>query len=181
MITTMMSKADQTKAWLRRQGFRVTAMRRTVIELLEETSLPLTLPEIHRRLPKGNCDFSTLFRFVETLEAKGLLERIPWIDGSMRYHLHDKHHHRHYLICRQCKRVDVVAGCTLGRSQDQVGLKCGYTNIEHVLLYSGICPLCQKKGEAASLDNAQAIRSSASPIKGSSRHLHPKHKGVLHG
>lgn len=177
----MTSKTDPTEVWLRKQGFRVTAMRRAVIELLEESPSPLTLPEIHRRLPKGNCDFSTVFRFVETLETKGLLERIPWIDGSVRCHLRDEHHHQHYLICRQCKRVDVVEGCSIERRQHQVGLQCGYTDVAHVLIYSGICPLCQESVGAVSSKGIRAGQCRVRPVKAASPRHHPKHKRVLHG
>jgi Fur family ferric uptake transcriptional regulator len=134
----------QTEDWLRAQGFRVTGARQAVIKLLEESPAPLSLHEIHQKLPTGEGDFSTVFRFMDMLEAKGLIERIPWIDGSIRYHLHDEHHHRHYLICRQCQRVETIEGCALGQDEHQVSSKCGYTDITHVLIYSGICPICQK-------------------------------------
>jgi Fur family ferric uptake transcriptional regulator len=144
MVTNIISKADWTTDWLRQRGFRVTAMRKAVVTLLEENPLPVTLLEIHRKLPMGKCDFLSVFRFMEMLEAKGLIERIPWIDGTIRCHLRDENHHRHYLICRTCQRVESVEGCALARNEHQVGAKCGYTDIAHILLYSGICPLCQK-------------------------------------
>ena len=144
MVTSMIPKADWTTAWLCQRGFRVTAMRKAIVALLEENPLPVTLLEIHRKLPKGKCNFSSVFRFMEMLEAKGLIERTPWIDGSIRCHLRDETQHRHYLICRNCQRVESVSGCSLGRNEHQIGAKCGYTDIAHILLYSGICPLCQK-------------------------------------
>jgi Fe2+ or Zn2+ uptake regulation protein len=61
----MITKIDRTKDWLRQHGFRVTGTRLAVIKLLEESLVPLSLHEMHQKLPKGEGDFSTVFRFME--------------------------------------------------------------------------------------------------------------------
>jgi Fur family ferric uptake transcriptional regulator len=171
MVNSMTPKRDWIKDWLHQRGFRVTSMRMAVIALLEQNPLPLSLLEIHRKLPKGKCDFSTVFRFMEQLEAKGLVERIPWIDGSARHYLRDEHHHRHYLICRECQKVESVEGCGLSQTENRLGSKCGYTEMAHNLLYSGICPICQQ---------TSSPKGAGQRLERRSKETNCHHQGVQH-
>ena len=72
------------------------------------------------------------------------------MDGTMRHELRaDDAHHHHYLICRSCHKVEPVDDCVVGRLEEELAAKRGYTAIGHSLQLTGVCPRCQKSGSKA--------------------------------
>jgi Fur family ferric uptake transcriptional regulator len=132
-------------AWLRERGLRVTGGRVAIVKLLDASQVPLTLQQIQERAGEHACDFATVFRFISILEKKGFVEKVAWMDGTMRHELraNDAHHH-HYLICRSCHKVEPVDDCVVGRLEEELAAKRGYTAIGHSLQLTGVCPSCQK-------------------------------------
>jgi Fur family ferric uptake transcriptional regulator len=132
--------------WLREHGLRATHGRIARIELLDASSGPLTLADIHEKVSREGCDFATVFRFISILEKRELVQRVAWIDGTTRHEIktRDGHHHHHYLICRACHKVEPLDECVVGRFEDQIAKERGYAGISHSLQLSGVCPACQK-------------------------------------
>src|SRR5271154_7542503 len=97
------SHALDAVAWLREHGLRATEGRKAIVQLLDASSVPLTLADIHEKVRGEGCDFATVFRFISILEEKELVQRVAWIDGTTRHEICARdghHHHHHYLICR---------------------------------------------------------------------------------
>jgi Fur family ferric uptake transcriptional regulator len=138
-------------SWLREKGLRATQGRMAIVRLLDESSVPLTLADIHEKVRETGCDFATVFRFVSILEEKQLVQRVAWIDGTTRHEIcaRDGHHHHHYLICRTCHKVEPLDECVVERFEDQIAKERGYAGISHSLQLSGVCPACQKPAKAA--------------------------------
>ena len=78
------------------------AGRIAIVRLLDASTVPLTLADIHEKVRAKGCDFATVFRFISILEEKELVQRVAWIDGTTRHEMsaRDGHQHHHYLICR---------------------------------------------------------------------------------
>ncbi|HUB67722.1 MAG TPA: Fur family transcriptional regulator [Candidatus Methylacidiphilales bacterium] len=133
-------------AWLRQNKLRATHARVSMIRLLDASATPLTLTEIHEKVRGEGCDFATVFRFITILEQRGLVDKLPWVDGSTRHEIRarDGHHHHHYLICRTCQKIEPIDECVVGRFEDRVAKERGYASISHSLQLSGVCPKCQK-------------------------------------
>lgn len=139
-------------SWLRQNGLRATQGRLAIVRLLDGSTVPMTLAEIHEKVKKTGCDFATVFRFISILEKKNLVERVAWIDGTTRHEIRPRdghHHHHHYLICRTCHKVEPIDECVVGRFENQIAKKRGYAGISHSLQLSGVCPDCQKPGAKA--------------------------------
>ena len=143
------SHAIDATAWLRENGLRATHGRIAIVELLDASTVPLTLADIQEKVSGKGCDFATVFRFISILEEKGLVQRVAWIDGSTRHEIRsrDGHHHHHYLICRTCHKVEPIDNCVVERLEDQIGKERGYAELSHSLQLSGVCPACQKPEE----------------------------------
>jgi Fur family ferric uptake transcriptional regulator len=133
-------------SWLRGHGLRATQGRMAIVQLLDESSVPLTLADIHEKVRAKGCDFATVFRFISILEEKELVQRVAWIDGTTRHEIcaRDGHHHHHYLICRTCHKVEPIEDCVVERFEDQIAKERGYSGLSHSLQLSGVCPACQK-------------------------------------
>jgi Fur family ferric uptake transcriptional regulator len=132
--------------WLRGHGLRATQGRMAIVRLLDASSVPLTLSEIHEKVRGKSSDFATVFRFISILEDKELVQRVAWIDGTTRHEIRarDGHHHHHYLICRTCHKVEPLDECVVERFEDQIAKERGYAGLSHSLQLSGVCPQCQK-------------------------------------
>ncbi len=138
-------------AWLREHGLRATHGRIAIVRLLDASSTPLTLAEIHEKVKARGCDFATVFRFVSILEQKQLVQRVAWIDGTTRHEMsaRDGHHHHHYLICRECHKVEPLDECVVESFENQIAKERGYAGLSHSLQLSGVCPECQKPAAKA--------------------------------
>ena len=83
---------------------RYTANRRAVVEVLDESDRPLTIPEIlgHR----SGLAQSSLYRNLAVLEETGVVHRVHSSDDFARYELaEDLAGHHHHLICSSCGTV----------------------------------------------------------------------------
>ena len=130
---------------LRRYQLRVTEARIAILQVLVEKHGPFTVEEIYKQITKKTCDLATIYRSLSSLEKTGLIRRCEFGDGTARYELseHENHHH-HHLICRYCKKFEVLDDCEL-QEIDRVAKKRGYEEISHSLEFFGICPACQEK------------------------------------
>jgi Fur family ferric uptake transcriptional regulator len=143
------TEAIDPASWLRGHGLRATQGRMAIVQLLDASSVPLTLAEIHEKVHGKGCDFATVFRFISILEEKELVQRVAWIDGTTRHEIRDGHHHHHYLICRTCHKVEPIDECVVERFEDQIAKERGYSGLSHSLQLSGVCPECQKPSAKA--------------------------------
>ena len=143
--TATHSHAIDAAAWLREHGLRATHGRIAIVRLLDASSVPLTLAEIHEKVRGEGCDFATVFRFITLLEDKALVERVAWIDGTTRHEIRGRNgaHHHHYLICRTCHKVEPIEDCVVEKFETQIAKERGYASLSHSLQLSGVCPSCQ--------------------------------------
>jgi len=129
------------------KGFRVTAPRRAVMEVLREAEAPLSPQdilerggEIHRQL-----GLTTVYRTVALLSDLDLVRRVHRSDGCRGY-VAASPGHRHHVVCHRCGRTVEFAG-----SQDlavlfgRVEESTGYRVERHLLQLFGLCPECQKR------------------------------------
>jgi Fur family transcriptional regulator, ferric uptake regulator len=128
---------------LRNSGLRITEPRIGVLEALLNGHGPFTTEEIYSFVhEKNGCDLATIYRSLASLETAHLIKRCEFGDGTARYELSslEKHHH-HHLICRKCKKVEVLDDCEL-QEIDRFARKKGFSNVTHSLEFFGLCPDC---------------------------------------
>jgi Fur family ferric uptake transcriptional regulator len=127
---------------LKQAGLRVTGSRIAILQTLLKNHGPFTAEEIHNQVTKEICDLATIYRSLASLEKVKIIRRCEFGDGSARYELctQEKHHH-HHVICRVCKRVEVLEDCEL-QEIDRFARKRGFKEVTHFLEFFGTCPQC---------------------------------------
>jgi Fur family transcriptional regulator, ferric uptake regulator len=92
---------------LRRSRQRYTLGRRQLVELLESSDRPVTIPEL---LEHGAVQSqSSLYRNLAILEQCGAVHRIASTDDVARYELTEElSEHHHHVVCAVCGRIDDV-------------------------------------------------------------------------
>ncbi|WP_420917117.1 Fur family transcriptional regulator [Dictyobacter halimunensis] len=96
-----------------------------------------------RRRENGSCiGRATVFRAVDKLVAKGLLDRIDFADGTHRYRVCGDHHH-HHLTCSSCHRVVEFDFCLPADQIARIGAQTNFEIEGHALSLFGLCEQCR--------------------------------------
>ena len=133
---------------LKQAKMRVTAPRVSVLQTFLSGHGPFTVEEVFERVTEGqvSCDLATIYRILGSFEKIGILRRCDFGDGNARFELSERDdHHHHHVICRVCRRVEVLEDCELPEL-NRFAEKSGFAEISHSLEFFGICPSCRRKG-----------------------------------
>jgi len=157
---------DLLRTELRRRKQRMTAQRELVLRsFLEADADHLSAEEVYRKVVEKRQRISkaTVYRTVDLLAEVGILRKIVFRDGVIRYEIAEggKHHH-HHLICSECGKVTEFSMDLLENLEDVIEKKTGFRINDHQLKFYGLCPSCQRKKQARS---KQEERISAKPTK----------------
>ncbi len=130
---------------LERAGYRLTAPRRSLAELIAGrtghfTAIDLANEGRARHLAIGRA---TIFRTLEVLEALGAVERLDLPSGEHAYVVCEPDHHHHHVVCSLCGRTDEIEDAGLRTVVREVARRTGYRVDEHRLELFGLCPACR--------------------------------------
>src|SRR5436190_2191615 len=93
-------------------GYRNGLARRAVVELLGRQDCCLTAQEIfdELRAEDRQVGIASIYRVLDLLTEKGLLQRVDLGAGIARYEaVHSGGEHHHHLVCDHCGRPPAVA------------------------------------------------------------------------
>jgi Fe2+ or Zn2+ uptake regulation protein len=136
--------------WLARleaNGYRLTAPRRAIVEIIAHSQHVLTPIDIFERARPNDARLGlvTVYRTLEKLEELELVQRVHQLSGCQAF-IGAFSGHQHLLICQICGRVNYFSG-----EDDQieilmlhVGKVCGYQVRSHWLQLFGVCEHCQE-------------------------------------
>ena len=124
-------------------GFRVTAPRRAVAELIADRPGHFTAAELvedaeRRRLGIGRA---TIFRALEVFAALGVVERLDLPSGGHAYVGCEPAHH-HHVVCAVCGKSTEIEDCGMAEVVREIGRRSGYRVDSHRLELFGTCPDC---------------------------------------
>jgi Fur family transcriptional regulator, ferric uptake regulator len=141
----------QLEAALAASDVRVTAPRRTILQLIADRggshfcAADLLVDAKRRRLEVGRA---TVFRTLDLLLAAGLIERIDLPDGDHAYVACQPRRHHHHIVCTGCGRSTDIADAELRAMIDAIGRATGYVIERHRLELYGRCPRCRTGASA---------------------------------
>lgn len=133
----------------RRPGL-MTPQRRSILDLLSSSPVPLSAKDIHRSLG-AKVNLATVYRTLEHLERNGRAESFTLgcsCEGRVRYYRATSAPHTHWFHCASCHTF-LPVGCpsvkaVLARSP---GLR-GARVLGHVMYLTGLCPSCADRKES---------------------------------
>ncbi len=140
----------EVKKLLKEKGLKVTAQRLAVLETV--ASRPeehLTAEEIFT-LVKVSCPdigLATVYRTIQLLNELGLIDRISFDDGAVRYEIgsapdREQKHRHHHLICRRCGRVFSFQEDLLEELEAKITATTGFAVVNHEVKLYGYCKEC---------------------------------------
>ena len=138
------TKSD-IKDKLRQTGMRATAPRVALLQLMEQSSKPMTHTEVVDALGQDDWDQATLYRNLVKFTEDGLIRVASQLGGQARYELVRDDHHDHihpHFVCNDCGQVECLPA-----TQVTVAESAAWQNaIQNAMVeIVGICPDCQTK------------------------------------
>jgi Fur family ferric uptake transcriptional regulator len=151
MSTLEKQPSARAKIWLdclQANGYRLTAPRQAVVEILASSQHVLSPMEVYD-LARGRyprLGLVTVYRTIEKLEELNLLQRVHQPSGCQGF-VAAFSGHQHLLICQRCGLVEYFGGDHKGINHlmADVGRKSGYQIEDHWLQLFGLCASCQKR------------------------------------
>lgn len=140
---------DPLASALDRAGYRATAARRAVIELISDrdghfTAADLVEDASERGLGIGRA---TIFRTLDVLTELRAVERLDLPTGEHAYVACEPIHH-HHVVCSRCGRSSDADDAGLRAVVRDIERQTGYRIDEHRLELFGYCPDCLAGGSA---------------------------------
>ncbi len=127
------------------RGLRNTKHRRSILEVLEKSSGPLTVTEVFLKLKAKNPSLclSTIYRIFEALCEKGLVIKTNLFDdGKARFEI-GREGHWHYAVCVGCRRIISIEDCPIGEREFAILKNTeGFSATGHRLEIYGFCRDC---------------------------------------
>jgi Fe2+ or Zn2+ uptake regulation protein len=119
---------------------RMTQTRKKILNLLENSSHPLTADQL---LSQINVNKTTIYRQLESLTKSGLLQAVNFGGRKIRYELTSLGHH-HHLVCNHCESVtDIVLSEDLNKLASASPTAKNFRITSHYLEFFGLCNRCQ--------------------------------------
>lgn len=144
---TNATASSDAEALLKASGLKRTPVRMGVLQVLAESSEPLDVTELLKRLPSFT-EPVTVYRTLNTFVSKRLVHRVRGEDRSWRYAAGDlskpaDHQHAHF-VCDACGKVECIEDAKISpKLLEKVQAGPGYRISYSEVLLHGTCPRCK--------------------------------------
>lgn len=141
----MTSESDQLIEALRKDGFKITAVRENILRTFFDIPYPLSVPELISKLQKFdlNPNKTTLYREIDFLIEQEIIQEIDFGEGKKRYEIKSEHCH-HHLVCTKCQKIECVElEDNMHEIVERLEEKTDFKIYEHMLEFFGLCKECR--------------------------------------
>lgn len=129
----------------KKNGLRLTAIRRQVLELVWSSHSPIKaydiLDNLHKKIPKAAPP--TVYRALEFLQLAGLIHRIESLNAYIGCGNPDEPHSGQFLICNKCGAAAELNEPQIIRLISSHAKQLGFKTVEPLVEIRGLCPKCQ--------------------------------------
>ena len=129
---------------LRKEGYRVTPQRQSVLKVITQSGSHLSPSSIHKEVIKehSGVGLTTVYRLLDTLTELNLLCKVSG-KSNTGYLLRRPKGHHHHLVCNGCGKVFDFSNCRLNELENHLASKSGFAIEEHMLEFRGRCRSCR--------------------------------------
>ena len=132
-------------AVLEDRGYRSTAPRMAIVQLLEMKQAGFTAEEISEELP--SVGRAAVYRAIKLLLEEGVICKLALMDGAPKYSLSRNEHH-HHTVCVKCGTVGEFRAATVERLLRAVGSDIPGEVVGHRMEFYINCHQCQAPGKS---------------------------------
>lgn len=143
-----MKYCDQLIGDLKSRGFRLTKLRKAVIQELDLARKPLSAADIMTRLKKHdlNPHKTSIYREISFLLNQKIITKLTFGEKRDMFELANMDHH-HHAVCQSCGEIEDI-NCSEGireieKTLSSRNFKVGF----HMVEFIGLCKKCQMGAE----------------------------------
>lgn len=132
----------------RRQGARLTDIRRRVLELVWESHQPVGAYSLLETLSREGRSAAppTVYRALEFLQAHGLVHRVALLNAFVGCSRPGYPHAGKFLLCVGCGMAAELEDEQIDRTVTDAASRLGFSVSRQTVEVEGICPACRAKG-----------------------------------
>ena len=127
-------------AVLEARGYRATAPRKAVAELLQQKQKGFTVEALVDELP--SVGKATIYRTIKLFLKEGLVCKFPMMDGASFYSLASISHRHHHSVCVQCGEVGEFEAARIKKLLNDVGAEIPGRIVDHRIELYINCEFC---------------------------------------
>ena len=131
-------------AVLANRGYRATAPRRAVAELLEQKHGGFTVEALNEELP--SVGRATVYRTIKLFLEAGVVCKLPMMDGAPVYSLTRVSQRHYHSVCVQCGAVREFTAATIDRSLRAISADIPGQLVDHRIELYVTCDHCPAGG-----------------------------------
>lgn len=138
----MVDRAAPQPTGTTHRGFRPTAQRAIVLDVVQHSEAHLTAGEVFERVRQRDpkLAYGTVYRSLHLLVQHGLIQELTFADQASRYDGRtERHDHVHCTICGLLVDVDVPMALTAKHIAEE---RSGFTITSHHTVFAGTCREC---------------------------------------
>jgi Fe2+ or Zn2+ uptake regulation protein len=129
-------------------GLRTTRPRRLIAERLAEVAArgeDFATDDLWQALLSQDPQLgrATVFRAVDVLVDRGVLDRVSFADGTHRYRVCGPGAHHHHVTCSVCHRVVEIDACLAPELLSAIERSTNFALEGHSVELYGRCPTCR--------------------------------------
>jgi Fur family ferric uptake transcriptional regulator len=138
---------------LQKCGYRLTAPRQRIVDILSHTDRHLTAEEIYLQVHKTypNIGLATVYRTVEMLVRMGAIMKFDFGEHKARYELTTEGgpRHHHHAVCTHCGKIINYANFMpeetelFKRTAIELQKKYHFQIKHHLVQFYGVCDTCK--------------------------------------
>ncbi len=142
------SALDRAADICRRQGARLTPLRRRVLELIWSGHRPSGAYAVLEGLKRErrNAAPPTVYRALDFLLGQGLVHRIEHLNAFVGCSIPDTPHGGQFLVCRSCGVAAEINDARIDTAIHDSAHEAGFVVSRPTIEVKGLCPGCQSDG-----------------------------------
>jgi len=138
---------DRAELLCEAQGARLTALRRTVLELVWQGHEPVGAYALLDALRGAHPHAAptTIYRALEFLAEHGLIHRIESLNAYIGCTHPEEPHASQFLICARCSAAAEIDDPSVSRALSKSASGMGFAITRQTVELSGLCPSCRRE------------------------------------
>ena len=128
-------------AVLENRGYRITAPRKAIVELLEQKHEGFTAEALNKELP--SVGRATIYRNIKLFLEAGVVCKLLMMDGASVYSLTRAGHRHHHSVCVQCGAVGEFEAAAIDRVLRAIGAEVAGQIVDHHIELYVTCGDCR--------------------------------------
>lgn len=131
------------EAILQEHGFKKTALRIALLEVLALSPVPLSVAKLQRKTKKVGADPATLYRALTAFTEEDIVTELTVDKTKVLYEFNRPKSHIHHIVCDSCSAVESIDFCVKSIDRQVVEYSKQFKKIHsHQLAFVGTCRKC---------------------------------------